>query len=42
MQNDEYLKLVEQEWQKVLGVKDDVTPEEKEELKKLLEETDVH
>ena len=42
MQNDEYLKLVEQEWQKVLGVKDDVTPEEKEELKKLLEEPDVH
>ena len=41
MQNDEYLNLVEAEWQKVLGVKDDVTPEEKEELRKILEDDDV-
>ena len=41
MQNDECLKLVEKEWQKILGQKDDVTPEEKEELRKLLEESDV-
>lgn len=38
MQNNEYLSLLEKEWQKVLGNKDEVTAEEAAELHKLLEE----
>lgn len=37
MQNNEYLSLLEAEWQKVLGAKDAITPEEKSELRRLLE-----
>lgn len=39
MQNNEYLSLLETEWQKVLGTKDVITPEEKAELRRLLEES---
>lgn len=37
MQNDEYLKLYEREWEKILGKKPiEITREEREELHKLI------
>ena len=41
MQDDEYISLLEKEWQKVLGNKDEVTAEEAAELHRLLEEAET-
>ena len=42
MQNDEYLRMYEKHWRRILGEKDQtVTDEEKSELKRLIKTNDA-